>query len=166
MATVRQLTKKLTSRPEPQPVVGIRLRNFAGNADIAAWLELRSRAFARQKLGVGGWSANDFEREFLSKPWWQPKCMWFAETVEAELPSIIVGTVTLARRGLPPQDKPVVHWLAVLPRLRARGIGRLLMDTLEAAVWDDGERQIWLETHEAWAEAGRLYAARGYVETR
>ncbi len=162
MATVRQLTKKLTSRPEPGVVAGVRLRHFAGNPDIAAWLELRSRAFARQKLGVGGWTAADFEREFLAKPWWRPECLWFAETVEDA--SMVVGTVTLARRGVSLQDKPVVHWLAVLPRFRGRGIGELLMDTLEAAVWDAGERQIWLETHEAWAEAGRLYAARGYVE--
>ncbi len=162
MATVRQLTKKLTSRPEPQQVGGIRLRHFAGNADIAAWLELRSRAFARQQLGVGGWTAEDFEREFLSKPWWRPECMWFAETVED--PSMIVGTVTLARRQSASNDKPVVHWLAVLPRFRGRGVGELLMDTLEAAVWDTGERQVWLETHQAWAEAGRMYAKRGYVE--
>lgn len=164
MAIVRQLTKKLTSRPELQVVAGIRLRHFAGHADIAAWLELRSRAFARQKLGVGSWSEADFEREFLAKPWWQPECMWFAETNDAT--PQIVGTVTLARRGSTPVDKPVVHWLAVLPRFRGRGIGRLLMDTLEAAVWDAGERQVWLETHEAWAEAGRLYADRGYVEAR
>lgn len=161
MVTVRQLTKKLTSRPEPQAAWGVRLRHFAGNADIASWLELRSRAFARQKLGVGAWSANDFEREFLAKPWWRPECMWFAETVEVA--PMVVGTVTLARRGVAISDKPVVHWLAVLPRFRGQGIGRFLMDTLEAAVWDAGERQVWLETHEAWAEAGRLYAARGYV---
>jgi GNAT superfamily N-acetyltransferase len=164
MATVRQLTKKLTSRPEPPAIAGVRLRHFAGSADIAAWLELRSRAFARQKLGVGGWTAGDFEREFLAKPWWRPECMLFAETDEDA--SMLVGTVTLARRGASPHDKPVVHWLAVLPRFRGRGIGGLLMDMLEAAVWDVGERQIWLETHEAWAEAGRLYAARGYVEAR
>lgn len=164
MATVRQLTKKLTSRPDPRAVEGIRLRHFAGETDISVWLELRSRAFARQQLGVGAWDEGDFEREFLAKPWWRPERMWFAETVEDI--SMVVGTVTLARRGIEPHDKPVVHWLAVLPRFRGRGIGRLLMETLEATVWDAGERQIWLETHDAWAEAGRLYADRGYVEVR
>jgi mycothiol synthase len=162
MASVRQLTRKLTSRPEPRAVEGVRLRHFAGPTDIAVWLELRNRAFARQKLGVGSWSIADFEREFLAKPWWRPERMWFAQTAEDR--SMVVGTVTLARRGLEPQDKPVVHWLAVLPRYRGRGIGGLLMDTLEAVVWDAGERQVWLETHEAWTEAGRLYAGRGYVE--
>ncbi len=165
MTAVQQLTKKLTSRPVPEEVPGVRLRNFSGEADIYAWLELRQRAFARQKLGIGSWSAVDFEREFLAKPWWRPSCMWFAVAAAEQLPSgLVVGTVTLARRGNAPHDKPVVHWLAVLPSFRGRGIGRLLMDTLEAAVWDGRERQIWLETHQAWGEAGRLYQMRGYRE--
>jgi GNAT superfamily N-acetyltransferase len=89
--------------------------------------------------------------------------MWIAEEQPLLMPVHVVGTVTLARRGNAPDDKPVVHWLAVLPGHRKRGIGRILMATLEAAVWDAGERQIWLETHQAWAEAGRLYQALGYV---
>ena len=88
--------------------------------------------------------------------------MWFAETQELLQSGEVVGTVTLARRGISPDDKPVVHWLAVLPRFRQRGVGQLLMGSLEAAVWDEGGRQIWLETHEAWAEARRLYASLGY----
>jgi GNAT superfamily N-acetyltransferase len=109
---------------------------------------------------VGDWDEADFRREFLNKPWWSPKRMWFAEGQGSESP--IVGTVTLAVRGEGPHAKPVVHWLAVLPGYRRRGIGRLLMATLEAAVWDAGGRQVWLETHSAWAEAARLYAALGY----
>ena len=33
------------------------------------------------------------------------------------------------------------------------------MATLEAAVWDAGQRQVWLETHTQWREAVRLYQA-------
>ncbi len=162
MPIVQQLTKKLSSRPDPPPVAGVRLRNFTGVQDIEIWLELRRRAFARQRVGIGVWDAADFEREFLHKPWWRPECMWFAETQELLPCGEVVGTVTLARRGIPPRDKPVVHWLAVAPRYRKRGVGKLLMSTLEAAVWDEGGRQVWLETHQAWAEAARLYASLGY----
>jgi ribosomal protein S18 acetylase RimI-like enzyme len=93
--------------------------------------------------------------------------MWLAEAHRLLLPSTVVGTVTLARRGDPPDDKPVVHWLAVVPSARRRGVGRLLISTLEAAVWDAGERQVWLETHSAWTEALALYQALGYevIET-
>jgi GNAT superfamily N-acetyltransferase len=163
MTVVQQLTKKLSSRPDLPRIAGLRLRHYAGPQDIDTWLDLRRRAFAKQKVGIGDWNSADFEREFLQKPWWRPQCMWFAELQPLLLPVRVVGTVTLARRGNPPDDKPVVHWLSVLPGHRKRGIGRLLMATLEAAVWDAGERQIWLETHQAWAEAGRLYAELGYV---
>ena len=78
------------------------------------------------------------------------------------MPTTTVGSVTLARRGDPPHDKPVVHWLLVLPGYRRRGIGQLLTATLEAAVWDAGGRQVWLETHAGWADAVRLYTRLGY----
>jgi GNAT superfamily N-acetyltransferase len=163
MALVVQLTRKLAERPVPHEVAGIHLRNYAGPPDIETWLDLRRRAFARQKLGIGNWDAADFAREFLSKPWWRPEAMWLAEAQGVLMPAGVVGTVTLARRGAPPHARPVVHWLCVAPGHRRGGIGRLLLATLEAAVWDAGQRQVWLETHTAWSEALRLYESAGYV---
>ncbi|MGD9723959.1 MAG: GNAT family N-acetyltransferase [Pirellulales bacterium] len=164
MTIVLQLTRQLYQRPETPAVDGVRLRHYAGPADVETWLALRRQAFARQRVSLGDWDAADFAREFLEKPWWRPECMWFAEARGAlSLGPRTVGTVTLARRGDPPRDRPVVHWLAVLPGYRRRGVGRLLMAALEAAVWDAGERQVWLETHSAWAEASRLYGALGYT---
>jgi GNAT superfamily N-acetyltransferase len=162
MSTILQLTRKLLERPAA-PVVGdVRLRHYRDSDDIGIWLELRRRAFSRQKTGVGNWDESDFEREFLHKSWWHQGAMWFAETHSSLSPPTAVGTVTLARRGDPPEGKPVVHWLAVLPSFRRRRIGRLLMTALEAAVWDAGGRQVWLETHSQWDEATRLYEALGY----
>jgi GNAT superfamily N-acetyltransferase len=157
-----QLTRKLSVRPNALPIDGVRLRHYQGRRDVETWLELRRRAFARQKVGVGDWDAVDFAREFLKKPWWRPEAMWFAEARVLPLEYRPVGTVTLARRGESPNDKPVVHWLAVLGGYRRRGIGRLLMATLEAAVWDAGSRQVWLETHSGWTAALRLYESLGY----
>lgn len=162
MLKVLQLTRKLIDRPAVPAIADVRLRHYAGPEDIAIWLDLRRRAFARQKVGVRDWDASDFEREFLQKSWWRPGAMWFAETQPLLHPATAVGTVTLARRGDPPEGKPVVHWLAVLPSFRRRRIGRLLMAALEAAAWDAGGRQIWLETHSQWDEATRLYEALGY----
>jgi GNAT superfamily N-acetyltransferase len=162
MTTVIQLTRRLAERPANPVVSGVRLRNYGGQVDVEQWLDLRRRAFARQRVGVGDWNAADFAREFLEKRWWSPERMWFAETEPWLLPAKALGTVTLARRGDPPNDKPVMHWLAVLPGHRRRGIGRLLVATVEATVWDGGERQVWLETHAAWREALRLYESLGY----
>ncbi|MBI3837654.1 MAG: GNAT family N-acetyltransferase [Planctomycetia bacterium] len=163
MPCILQLTRRFDSRPIPPASPGVRLRHFAGPGDVEIWLDLRRRSFARQKLGVRDWDAGDFAREFLHKDWWHSEAMWFAEIQRFPFQShTAVGTVTLARRGDARNAKPVVHWLAVLPGYRRRGIGRLLMATLEAAVWDAGGRQVWLETHAQWAEAVRLYRALGY----
>jgi mycothiol synthase len=162
MTTVKNLCLLLEHRPEVALPPGIVLRHFADRPDIAAWLAVRARAFAREKLGVGQWNAADFEREFLSKPWWSPGRMWLAQVTDAAGLSQVVGTVTWADRGRPPDVKAAVHWLAVLPGYRRRGIGRLLLETLHQACWDAGHREIFLETHVAWAGAGRLYTSLGY----
>lgn len=164
MPAILQLTRKLLERPKPPSITGVRLRHYEGEHDIETWLDLRRRAFARQRLGVGDWDASDFRREFLDKSWWRPDAMWFAETQLLLMPTYAVGTVTLAMRGSGPDAKPAVHWLAVLPGFRQRGMGRLLMANLEAAVWDAGGRQLYLETHADWSEAVRLYQSLGYEE--
>lgn len=156
--SVLQLSRPLLMRPWVPQLEGVAVRHYAGQRDVAVWLGLRQRAFARQPVGVGSWDEGDFAREFLSKPWWRPDSMWFATAEDDQA----VGTVTLAQRGEGAAAKPVVHWLAVLPTYRRRGIGRLLMSTLEAEVWDAGGRQVWLETHAKWREAAELYAALGY----
>jgi GNAT superfamily N-acetyltransferase len=132
---------------------------YAGPEDIARWLDVRHRAFARLKVGVRQWTRNDFESEFLAKWWWQPERMWFAESAaEAQ----ITGTITLAMRGDQSAAVPVIHWLAVLPAWRRRGIGRLLVSALEAHAWDAGYRRVYLETHTAWTAAVELYEKLGY----
>jgi GNAT superfamily N-acetyltransferase len=162
MTIVLQLTKELHDRPRPPDVGGIGLRHYAGPQDIEVWLDLRRRAFAREKVGIGNRDAADYDREFLSKPWWRPEAMWLAEAQPLLMPSMVAGTVTLARRGEMPRARPVVHWLFVAPSYRRRGVGRLLLAALEAAAWDAGERQIWLETHAAWRGAFKLYESLGY----
>lgn len=161
MAHVENLHLVLERRPQPHTPLGVALRHYGGPADIEPWLELRHRAFAREKVGVGRWDLADFEREFLMKPWWSPERMWLAE-IEAPSGSVLVGSVTWADRGRPPGVKAAVHWLSVLPGFRRRGIGRLLLEALHLAVWDEGGRDVFLETHTAWTAAGRLYAALGY----
>ncbi len=163
MTIVLQLSRKLESRPAVPDVPQVELRHYTGPPDVELWLDLRRRAFAKQRVGVGDWNAADFAREFLEKPWWQPQAMWFAETPAGMLrPASPVGTITLARRGEAPHDKPVVHWLAVLPRHRRSGVGRLLMAVAEQAAWDAGHRQVWLETHSGWTAAVKFYKALGY----
>jgi ribosomal protein S18 acetylase RimI-like enzyme len=167
MAIVLQMRVDMEFRPELPPVHGVTVRSFAGPQDVEAWLEIRHRAFAREKVGVRQWAAADFEAEFLAKPWWSPELLWFAETAaDAQNPSRPIGTVARALRGAGPEARPVVHWLSVLPAWRRRGIGRLLLTQLHRSCWDAGYRQIWLETHSQWQAAVHLYRELGYREVR
>ena len=162
MTAVVQLVKHLAEEPQTRAVDGIRLRHFAGPEDIAPWLRLRHRAFGRLSVGVRAWSVDDFHQEFTAKPWWRPDRMWLAESAADATPNELIGTATLALRGVGPEAKPVVHWLAVLPSWRRRGVATLLMNAVETSAWKDGHREIWLETHAAWAAAASFYDARGY----
>lgn len=159
---VIQLTKRLTLRPALPEVAGIALRHFAGPDDFEPWLKLREAAFARLRVGVRQWSVEDFRSELLDKPWWANERMWLAETA-GQAGAELVGAVTWADRSSSAEAvRPAVHWLAVHPVYRGRGVGRLLMSALETACWDADYRQIWLETHSAWTAAAEFYRRLGY----
>lgn len=160
---VLQLTKTLVERPPACDVMGTQLRPFEGEQDIDIWLGLRDRAFARERVGVGVWTHDDFHREFLDKWWWQPERLWFAELLGdgATVPRV-VGTVTLADRGSEAEPRPVVHWLAVLPQYRRCGMARALMAALETHCWDRGWKHVALETHRKWQRAIAFYEELGY----
>ena len=160
MTNVLQMTRVLAEQPAIPVVPGVQIRNIRIPEDVERWLELRRQAFSGQRIGVREWSREDFAVEFLGKPWWRPEAMWLAHA------DGLVGSVTLALRKGRYDVKSVVHWLMVDSSQRRRGIGQLLMATLEAAVWDEGGRQVWLETHSAWEEAVALYRAVGYVEVQ
>jgi mycothiol synthase len=162
MAIVLQYVHELQARPDSMTVPGVDIRNYRGGDDIEPWLALRERAFARQSVGVRTWDRHDFQREFLDRWWWRPERMWFAEAAQPSGESLVVGTVTLAMRGPSEKAVPAVHWLAVHPAWRGRGVGRLLMSALESAAWDAGYRTVLLETHAAWTAAARFYEALGY----
>lgn len=165
MPIVLQLTRVLESQPVVEPVDRLSIRTFGGQKDVAAWLEIRRQAFARQKVGIRAWNERDFSAEFLQRDGWRPEYLWFAEWNPSNGPTVLVGTVGIAWRRQPPEGQPAIHWLAVLPSHRRQGIGKALVRTAEAACWNLGCRQIWLETHTAWREAASLYGALGYRPT-
>ena len=176
MTSIVRMIRNLEDRPVVQRVPGVELRPFRDEGDIDRWLEIRHKAFSRQRLGVRSWTRADFRREFLDKPWWQPEMMWFAEAPmlrgtapPGEHDRRSVGTVALTLReagsGAVTDHQKIclaIHWLAVLPGWRRRGIGRLLVQSAERRCWELGYRRIGLETHRAWREAVALYEQLGY----
>lgn len=164
LSNLIRLRKTLQEPCDPGPLPGITIRTFNGSDDVDAWLAIREAAFA-DLLAMGRpWTADDFHREFLGKPWWRPESMWFATQDMQGVRAKPVGTIILGRAGRPPHDLSSVQWLMVVPEAQRRGIGRLLLAVLEAAAWNMGARELTLETHASWSAAVRLYRACDYSD--
>lgn len=56
-----------------------------------------------------------------------------------------------------------VKHLYVVPAARGRGLGRRLLEALEAAAWDAGARVLVLDTNRSLEAAGGLYRSAGFV---
>jgi GNAT superfamily N-acetyltransferase len=164
MATILHFRRQLSSPPDIAEVPGIKVQNFIVRDDVEPWLELRDRAMAEQVPLVRSWSKSDFQLEMLNKSWWSAERSWIA--MEANGRECVVGAVTLALRKGATSSIPVAHWLLVDPNWQRRGIGRLLMSHLELAAWNDGWREIELETHAGWGAAVGFYQSIGYAPVR
>jgi GNAT superfamily N-acetyltransferase len=163
MPVVLHFRRQLLRPPDAADVPGFSVRNIATPNDVAPWLALRDRAMADQSPRIRTWLASDFFSEMQSKSWWRLDRMWLAFAAELADP---IGAVTLALREGTVSTIPVVHWLLVDPAWRRRGVGRLLMTHLELAAWNDGWREIELETHAGWASAVAFYQSIGYAPVR
>ena len=164
MTTILHFRRQLSGPPDIAEVPGIWVRNFSVPDDIANWLALRDRAMAEQIPRVRSWSKSDFELEMSSKSWWSANRSWVA--MRANRADSAVGAVTLALREGVASTIPVVHWLLVDPADHRRGIGKFLLSHLELAAWNDGWREIELETHANWTAAVRFYQSIGYAPVR
>ena len=162
MASVLHLRKELLAPPAEQAVAGVEVRSIRVPEDIAEWLDLRTRATAALTPPVRKWTPADFSAEMLRKSWWREEASWVAVDEDAS----IIGTVTLGVRAGATKSIAIAHWLLVDPAWRRQGIGRLLMSRLEQAAWDDGWREIELETHGGWIDAARFYHSVGYAAVR
>jgi GNAT superfamily N-acetyltransferase len=159
MSKIVHLQKTLITRSVPEAVTGVTIRGFIGLDDIEGWLALRDATFAHLVAAGRRWMVADFQREFAASRLW-------AAVVERDATSVIVGSVALGRTGRPPQDRAALQWLMAAPNYRRRGVGRALISVVEQTVWDDGEREILVETHADWRDAMRLYERCGYAAIR
>lgn len=84
---------------------------------------------------------------------------WVVEPVAA--PGQLVGTAGYypIARG---RHAVEIRKMYLLPAVRGRGLGRYLLQALEAAIARKGYAQIWIETASVLKEAVQLYESSGY----
>jgi GNAT superfamily N-acetyltransferase len=162
VSPILHFRKQLAAPPVAVGVPGIYLRKIQISNDIPSWLALRERAMECEVPKPRPWSVADFRAEMSQKQWWRTERSWIATTGSADF----VGAVTLAMRSGENNATPVVHWLLIDPRFRRRGIAKMLMSNLELAAWDDGHREVQLETHAGWQAAIAFYQSVGYAALR
>jgi GNAT superfamily N-acetyltransferase len=92
----------------------------------------------------------------------------------AELAGVVVGTVMIEPHGPPERSRGCAFYdrsdvarfgqLGVEPDCKGRGIGRLLLDHVEARATELGAAWLACDTAEPATELRATYARRGYVE--
>lgn len=73
----------------------------------------------------------------------------------------LVGTAAYypVERG---ENAVEIRKMYLLPEARGKGLGRFLLEQLEATIADRGFTQIWIETASVLQEAVKLYESSGY----
>jgi len=137
---------------------GLWIRSFSGGKeDLEHWLRIQNAAFARGG-SAPAWDRTDFARELSRRPWWRPERLLLAGWTE-----IPVGTV--AWEPIPADGVVQLHWLAVDPSTRRRGVARGLIQAAAQRVDDPACRQIRAETLIHWAAAVACYRSLGFQDS-
>jgi GNAT superfamily N-acetyltransferase len=129
----------------------------SGHGDQQRWLAIQNELLAEREL-PRRWSEVAWERELTSRPWWSPERLLMAHASDDATPS---GCVAIELN--PAAGWAQLHWLAVRPKARRRGIATRLLEEAERQARRAGCEQLRAETLRAWTGAVRFYLARGFT---
>lgn len=140
------------------------MRDYYGDFLIRNWEEGdRTRAaavisYVLSEYGLG-WEPNGADKDVL-----QVEEHYLATGGEfwvIEHQSQIVGTGAYypVHRG---KKAVEIRKMYLLPSVRGLGVGKYLLEQLEAAISSRGFQQIWIETASVLVEAVKLYESNGY----
>ncbi len=151
-----RMWRELKDLPDADVPAGYRIRTYE-TGDGTAFVRIKNAAFMSENAGGRAWTATDFEKEYLHSPHFDPKRVLFA--VFGEEP---VGTTTAWTATYRGREVGLIHWVAVVPEHRKKGLGWLLNVRALHKLKALGYREATLNTSETLESAVRLYRRLGF----
>ena len=151
-----RMWRELTDLPEAQPPAGYRIRTYE-TGDDAAFVRIKNAAFMSENGGGRAWTAADFQKEYLDSPYFRPERVLFA--VYNGEPVGTTTAWTAMNRG---REVGLIHWVAVVPQHRKKGLGWVLNVRTLQKLKELGYGEAILNTSETLESAVRLYRRLGF----
>lgn len=151
-----RMWRELEHLPEAKPAAGYRIRTYE-TGDDAAFVRIKNAAFLSENVGGRAWTVADFEKEYLGSAYFSPERVLFA--VYNGEP---VGTTTAWSATYRGREVGLIHWVAVVPGHRKKGLGWLLNVRALHKLKALGYGEATLNTSEALESAVRLYHRLGF----
>lgn len=157
------MRRDLSQRPEvPAVPEGVHVRTYRPDVDDEAYLRVNNAAFVGHPEN-GDWDLDEF-RARRSRAWFDPEGLFIAW--RGDEPVGFHWTKWHAHEGeAHPAHEPVgeVYVLAVHPDAQGLGLGRVLLHTGLAHLWDEGCRRAILYVDRASEGAVALYTSAGFT---
>lgn len=153
-----RMWRSLEDLPPVELAGGYAIRSYAPG-DEAAFVRIKNAAFAGEHGGGRDWTAADFQKEYLDSPHFRPGRVFFA-VCNGEP----VGTTTAWTAMHEGREVGLIHWVAVAPEHRQKGLGWALNVQALHRLREMGYREAILNTNETLASAVRLYRRLGFRE--
>lgn len=149
-----RMWRDLENLPPVELPEGYTIRSYQ-SGDDADFVRIKNAAFP----GWQDWNLEDFKKEFLESPYFHPERVFFAVYAgDGEL----VGTATAWTRIHEEREIGNLHWVAVIPAHRQRGLGKALCLQSLHKMRELGYRETMLGTMESLESAVRLYYQLGF----
>lgn len=128
------------------------IRPLAGEAEVAAYVELHQTAFASRNMTV------EWRARTLQQPAYRPDLDLVAATLDGRLAAFCVGWLQQGADGVRGQIEP----LGVHPNFQGLGLGRAILSEALRRLYEQGAQEILVETDNYRDAAFALYEAVGF----
>ena len=146
-----RMWRNLEDLPKVEVANGYTLRSFEPG-DASAFVEIKNEAFSEEHGGGRDWTLFDFHKEYLDSPHFRPERVLFAASEEK-----LVGTTTAWTSEFEGREVGLIHWVAVVPEHRSKGLGQALNVQALHKLKEMGYEECVLSTNESLSSAVRLY---------